>query len=345
MRQSPNGERYRVRLRIAVTVGVLALELAAPAAADLQYQVVTSDSPRDIGRRVARLAEQGYRVLTIVADAPSTTLVLSRENKGLRKNVAIAEYRVIDGRDAALVRSAGAEGYRLRALGRGQLARPVAVLERLLGAPVTLHDYRAEQVAPGADVEPALTAAGAEGYRAIAAVGDAGSEWIMLERPAGAENSGARDVRVVSGTAVSSVEAAINALAKDGFDVDTAWNRAPTGFGLFRDPTLMASVSRRRGRTTATAPVSINFGREPDTVGQFVAVVPFRGRFAFVVRIDERSDYATREIEWSNAAPKNAWEESPFLVTLRREWWKPIEAAWAITAANTVTHWIALERP
>lgn len=91
--------------------------------------------------------------------------------------------------------------------------------------------------------------------------------------------------------------------------------------------------------------MSINFGREPDTVGQFVAVVPFRGRFAFVVRIDDTSDYATREIEWSNAAPKNAWEESPFLVTLRREWWKPIEAAWAVSSGNKVTHWIALERP
>ena len=322
---------------------VLALWLVAPAiAADLQYQVVTSDSPKEIGRRVDRLAEQGYRVLAIVADAPSTTLVLSRDNKGLRKNVAIAEYRVLDGRDNALVHAAGIEGYRLCAVGRGQLARPVAVLERMLGAPVTPHDYRAEQVAPGADVEPVVAAAGAEGYRAIAAVGDAASEWIILERPDGATP---RDVRVVSGTGVSTVEAAINALAKEGFDVDAVWNRAPKGFGLFRDPTLMASVSRRRGAVAKAAPVAINFGREPDTVGQFVAVVPFRGRFAFVVRIDERSDYATREIEWTNAAPKNAWEESPFLVTLRREWWKPIEAAWAITSANKITHWIALERP
>jgi hypothetical protein len=330
----------------ATVAGVLCLWLAAPAiAADLQYQVVTSDSPREIGRRVDRLAEEGYRVLAIVADAPSTTLVLSRDNKGLRKNVAIAEYRVIDGKDATLVRAAGAEGYQLRATGRGQLARPVAVFERLLGTPVTPHDYRAEQVAPGNDVEPVLAAAGGEGYRTIAAVGDAGSEWIILERLAGAPNGTPRDVRVVSGTAVSSVEQAINALAKEGFDVDAAWNRAPKGFGLFRAPTLMATLSRRRGTTAATAPVAINFGREPDTVGQFVAVVPFRGRFAFVVRIDERSDYATREIEWTNAAPKNAWEESPFLVTLRREWWKPIEAAWAISSANRVTHWIALERP
>jgi hypothetical protein len=224
---------------------VLALWLVAPAiAADLQYQVVTSDSPKEIGRRVDRLAEQGYRVLAIVADAPSTTLVLSRDNKGLRKNVAIAEYRVLDGRDNALVHAAGVEGYRLRAVGRGQLARPVAVLERMLGAPVAPHDYRAEQVAPGADVEPVLAAAGAEGYRAIAAVGDAASEWIILERPDGAPP---RDVRVVSGTGVPTVEAAINALAKDGFDVDAVWNRAPKGFGLFRDPTLMCRG--REGRT------------------------------------------------------------------------------------------------
>lgn len=168
---------------------------------------------------------------------------------------------------------------------------------------MTPHDYRAEQVAPGADVEPVVAAAGAEGYRAIAAVGDAASEWIILERPDGATP---RDVRVVSGTGVSTVEAAINALAKEDFDVDAVWNRAPKGFGLFRDPALMASVSRRRGAAAKAAPVAISFGREPDTVGQFVAVVPFRGRFAFVVRIDERSDYATREIEWTNAAPKES---------------------------------------
>jgi hypothetical protein len=185
--------------------------------------------------------------------------------------------------------------------------------------------------------------AAADGYRAIASIGNSGSEWVIVEREA--NGGGAREARVIVGADVEKLEAQINALASEGFGCDVVWIRPPKGVALFRGGTLMAAVSRRRGSTSPAAHVKIETGERPYESGQFLAVVPLRTRFAFVVKRVGSSDYAVKDVTFPDSEERqSSWVEEPVLQRLRSQWWNPIELAWAVTSANKVTAWVGLER-
>ena len=321
--------------------------LAAPpaVAADLDWQIVSGLNTEYLERQVQRMAANGYRVQAIVADTAQPTIVVAREGGGLlRRSVpAAAEYRVLDSGDAAGIPELGAAGYTLRAIGRARSGPAIAIFERLL-AGKKAHDYRSVQAAPAAPLDPLLTAVAADGYRAIASVGDSGSEWVIVERDA--NSAGARETRVLAAPDVEKLEADINALAAEGFGCDAVWNRPPKGLALFKGGTLMAALSRRRGSTSPAAHVKIDKGERPYESGQLLSVVPYRNKFAFVVRRAASSDYSVKEARFPDRDAKrsSSWLEEPILQRLRSQWWNPIELAWAITSANTVTSWVGLER-
>ncbi|MEO7276145.1 MAG: hypothetical protein ABIX28_03680 [Vicinamibacterales bacterium] len=309
-------------------------------AAELDWQIITGATTGIIAGQVRRWAADGYRVQAIVADAPGPTVVVAREGRVFRRTPAVAEYRVLDADDGAQVTALGAEGFRVRAAGRGRSGPALVIFERELASRREPRDYRSLQAPPAGEVGPLLATASDEGYAVAAALGDSGSEWLILERRPG----GPRDTRVLSAPDVEALETSINQLASEGFACDAAWNRPPKGLGLFKPGTLMAAVSRRRGATTPAAHVAIDQGREPSESGRLIAVVPYRNSFAFVVARAGERDYAVKAVTIPADAAKDSWLEDRFLERLRGQWWDPIDAAWAITSANTVTAWVGLER-
>jgi hypothetical protein len=326
-------------LAIAFAAVLCALTMPA-AAADLDWQIVNGATARDIERQIQRWAASGYRVQAIVADAPGPTVVVAREGGPFRRMPPSAEYRVLDSRDGAQVSQLGAEGFRLRALARARSGRALAIFERNLSRPSTTRDYRSLMASPGEDPGPLLTSAADAGYRITGAVGESGSEWLILEQ----EGSAARESRVVSAPDVDALEAELNRLASEGFGCDTVWNRPPKGFAPFKGGTLMAALSRRRGATTPAAHVTIDKSQQPSASGQFIALVPYRNNFAFVIRRAPQTDYSVKEATFPAIDAKKSFLDEPLLQSLRSRWWNPIELAWAITSGNKVTAWVGLER-
>ncbi len=331
---------------VAVAAMLCALSATPAVAADFDWQIVTGLSTDYLERQVQRMAADGYRVQAIVADTANPTIVVAREGGGLfRRSVpASAEYRVLDPRDAAGIPALGAEGFTLRAIGKARNGPALAIFERMLAGKKTPHDYRSVQAAPAAPLDPLLTPVAAEGYRVIASIGDAGSEWVIVEREA--NSGGAREARVLAAPDVEKLEEQINNLASEGFGCDAVWNRPPKGFALFKGGTLMAALSRRRGSTSPAAHVKIDKGERPYESGQLLSVVPYRNKFAFVVKRAGSSDYSVKEVTFPDRDEKrsSSWLEDPILERLRSQWWNPIELAWAITSANKVTSWVGLER-
>ncbi len=321
--------------------------LSAPSAiaADLDWQIVSGMSTEYLQRQVQRMAADGYRVQAIVADTAQPTIVVVREGGGLfrRRVPASAEYRVLDPGGAAGIPALGAAGFRLRATGKARIGPALAIVERLL-AGQTPHDYRSVQAAPAAPLEPLLTPVAVDGYRVIASVGDSGSEWVIVEREA--DSGGAREARAITASDVDDLEARIDALASQGFGCDAAWNRPPKGVALFKGGTLMAALSRRRGSTSPAAHVKTEIGERPSESGQLLSVVPYRNRFAFVIRRSGSSDYSVKEATFPSRDEQRSSSviADPILERLRSQWWNPIELAWAVTAAGEVKSWVGLER-
>jgi hypothetical protein len=332
--------------RVAAAVAMLCALSAAPAAAaDFDWQIVSGLGTDYLEREVQRMAANGYRVQAIVADTANPTIVVGREGGGLFRRVpATAEYRVLDPRDAAAIPALGAEGFTLRAIGRGRNGPALAIFERMLAGKKTPRDYRSVQAAPAAPLDPLLTSVAAEGYRAIASIGDTGSEWVIVEREA--NSGGAREARVLAAPDVETLEAQINNLASEGFGCDAVWNRPPKGFALFKGGTLMAAMSRRRGSTSPAAHVKIEKGERPYESGQLLSVVPYRNKFAFVVKRAGSSDYSVKEVTFPDRDAKrsSSWLEEPILERLRSQWWNPIELAWAISSGSEVKSWVGVER-
>jgi hypothetical protein len=332
---------------VAVAAMLCAFSATPAVAADFDWQIVSGLSADYLEREVQRMAANGYRVQAIVADTLNPTIIVGREGGGLfRRGVpAAAEYRVLDPRDAAGIPALGAEGFTLRAIGRARNGPALAIFERMLAGKKTPHDYRSVQAAPAAPLDPLLTPVAAEGYRVIASIGDTGSEWVIVEREANS-SAGAREVRVLAAPDVEKLEEQINTLASEGFGCDAVWNRPPKGFALFKGGTLMAALSRRRGSTSPAAHVKIDKGERPYESGQLLSVVPYRNKFAFVVKRAGSSDYSVKEVTFpdSDAKRSSSWLEDPILERLRGQWWNPIELAWAITSANKVTSWVGVER-
>ena len=322
------------------------LSAAPAAAADYDWQIVSGLSTDYLERQVQRMAADGYRVQAIVADTANPTIVVAREGSGLfrRGAPASAEYRVLDPRDAAGIPALGAEGFTLRALGKARNGPALAIFERLLAGKKTSHDYRSVQAAPAMPLDPLLTSVAAEGYRAIGSVGDSGSEWVIVEREPG--SGGAREARVLSAPDVEKLEEQINTLASEGFGCDAVWNRPPKGFGLFKGGTLMAALSRRRGSTSPAAHVKIEKGERPYESGQLLSVVPYRNKFAFVVKRASSSDYSVKEVTFPDRDAKrsSSWLDEPFFERLRSQWWNPIELAWEISSGTEVKSWVGVER-
>jgi hypothetical protein len=323
---------------------MLCLLSASPAvAADLDWQIVSGMSTDHLQRQVQRMAADGYRVQAIVADTAQPTIVVVREGGGLfrRKVPASAEYRVLDPGGAAGIPALGAAGFTLRATGKARIGPALAIFERLV-AGQTPHDYRSVRALPAAPLEPLLTTAAGDGYRVIASVGDSGSEWVIVEREA--RSDGAREARVIEASDVDDLETRINALASQGFGCDAVWNRPPKGVALFKGGTLMAALSRRRGSTSPAAHVKTEIGERPSESGQLLSVVPYRNRFAFVIRRSGSSDYSVKEAAFPGRDEKRSVIEDPILERLRSQWWNPIELAWAVTSAGEVKSWVGLER-
>ena len=326
-----------------VLAATLCAQTSPALAADLDWQVVNGTTARDIERQVQRWAANGYRVQAIVVDAPGPTVIVARTSAGVfRRTPPSAEYRVLDSRDSEQVAGLGAEGYRLRAIARARSGRALAIFERDLATRGARHDYRPLMAPPGEDLGPLLTSAADAGYRIVGAAGESGSEWLILEREDG-EGTG-REARVISAPDVDALEVELNRLAADGFACDAAWNRPPKGFAPFKGGTLMAALSRRRGVTSPAAHVIIDKGQQPNSSGQFVALVPYRNNFAFVIRRASRTDYSAKEATFPDVDAKKSFLDEPLLQALRSRWWNPIETAWAITSANKVTAWVGLER-
>jgi hypothetical protein len=329
----------------AAAAMVCALSAAPAVAADFDWQIVTGLSTDYLERQVQRMAADGYRVQAIVVDTANPTIVVGREGGGLfgRRVPASAEYRVLDPRDAAGIPALGGEGFTLRAIGKARNGPALAIFERMLAGKKAPRDYRSLQAAPAEPLDPLLTSAATEGYRAIASVGDSGSEWVIVEREA---NSGAREVRVLTAPDVEKLEQQINNLASEGFGCDAVWNRPPKGFALFKGGTLTAALSRRRGSTTPAAHVKIEKGERPYESGQLLSVVPYRTKFAFVIKRAGSSDYSVKEVTFPDRDAKrsSSWLEDPILERLRGQWWNPIELAWAISSGSNVTSWVGLER-
>lgn len=336
----------------AVAVAAMLCTLSAPAAthaaaADLDWQIITGLSTDHLERQVQHMAANGYRVQAIVADTANPMIVVAREGGGLfRRNVpAVAEYRVLDPGDAAGIPALGAEGFTLRAFGKARQGPALAIFERVLAGKKASRDYRSVQAPPAGPLDPLLTSVSAEGYRTIAAVGDAGAEWVIVERePNG--SSVAREVRVITAPDVEKLEAQINSLASEGFGADAVWNRPPKGLSLFKGGTLMAALSRRRGSTSPAAHVKIEKGDRPYESGQMLSVVPYRNKFAFVIKHATSSDYSVKEVNFPDRDERrsSSWIEEPILERLRSQWWNPIELAWEISSGNKVTSWVGLER-
>lgn len=330
---------------VAVVAMLCAFAATPAVAADFDWQIVTGLSTDYLAREVQRMAANGYRVQAIVADTANPTIVVAREGAGLFRRVpAAAEYRVLDARDAAGIPSLGAEGFTLRASGRARNGPALAIFERMLAGKKTAHDYRSVQAAPAMPLDPLLESVSAEGYRAIASIGDAGAEWVIVEREA--SSGGAREARVLSAPDVEKLESQINALASEGFGCDVVWNRPPKGFNLFKGGTLMAALSRRRGSTSPAAHVKIDKGERPYESGQLLSVVPYRNKFAFVVKRSSSSEYSVKEVTFpdTDAKRSSSWLEEPILERLRGQWWNPIELAWEINSGNKVTSWVGVER-
>jgi hypothetical protein len=331
---------------VAVTAMLCALLVLPVVAADFDWQIVSGLSTDYLEREVQRMAANGYRVQAIVADTANPTIVVAREGGGLfRRGVpASAEYRLLDPRDAAGIPALGAEGFTLRALGKARNGPALAIFERMLAGKKAPHDYRSVQAAPAAPLDPLLTPVAAEGYRVIASIGDTGSEWVIVEREA--NNGGAREARVLTAPDVEKLEEQINNLASEGFGCDAVWNRPPKGLALFKGGTLMAALSRRRGSTSPAAHVKIDKGERPYETGQLLSVVPYRNKFAFVVKRASSGDYSVKEVTFPDRAAKrsSSWLDDPILERLRGQWWNPIELAWEISSGNEVKSWVGVER-
>lgn len=323
---------------------------ALPAmAADLDWQIVTGTSTGAIEREVQRWASTGYRVQALVADAPVPTVLIAREGRAFRRMPPSAEYRVLDPRDAAEVPALGAEGFRLRALAKARSGPALAIFERMLSPRGAPHDYRSLQAPPAGDVDPLLAAAANDGYRVAGSVGDAGSEWLILERDRAARGeaaapAAARESRVITAEDVEALEAAINRLASDGFACDAVWNRPPKGLALFKGGALMAALSRRRGVTSPAAHVTMSKGRQPSGSGQLIAMVPYRNSFAFVIRRATETDHAVHEVTFPTETGSSSWQDDSVLERLRSQWWSELDLAWAITSSGKVSSWMGLER-
>jgi hypothetical protein len=340
-----------MRLPAIALAAMLCTQTGPAAAADLDWQVVTGHSASYIERQVQRWASTGYRVQAVVADAPEATIVLAGEARLFRKMPAVAEYRVLDPGDAARVQALGAEGFVLRAIGRGRTGPALAVFERSVTARNAARDYRSVQVAPAADVQAPLEAAAADGYRVVGALGDTGSEWLILERESASnpkesasKNAAARESRVIAAPDVEKLEGDINRLASEGFECDAVWNRPPKGLALFKGGTLTAALSRRRGVASPAAHVTIDRGRQPSQSGRLIALVPYRNSFVFVIRRASQSDYSIKEVLFPDRDAKSSWLDEGLLEKLRGQWWSPIDLAWAITSSGKVTSWVGLER-
>jgi hypothetical protein len=331
---------------VAAAVMLCALSVMPAAAADYDWQVVSGLSTDYLERQVQRMAANGYRVQAIVADTLNPTIIVAREGGGLfRRNVpAVAEYRLLDPNDAAGIPALGAEGFKLRALGKARNGPALAIFERLLAGKTSPRDYRALMAPPAAPLDPLLASAAADGYRAIASAGDAGSELVIVEREA--NSGGAREVRVITAPDTEKLEEQINQLATEGFGCDTVWNRPPKGVALFKGGTLMAALSRRRGSTSPAAHVKIDRGERPSESGQLLAVVPYRNKFAFVIKHASSSDYSVSEVRFPDKYDRrsSSWIGDPFLERLRSQWWNPIELAWEVSSGNDVTSWVGVER-
>ncbi len=81
----------------------------------------------------------------------------------------------------------------------------------------------------------AADARGRQGYRVIASIGDAGSEWVIVEREA--NSGGGREAREARGwprqTSISSKNRSTTS-PHEGFGCDAVWNRPPKGLALFK---------------------------------------------------------------------------------------------------------------
>jgi hypothetical protein len=254
---------------------------------------------------------------------------------------ATAEYRVVDPGGAAGIAALGTAGFTLRATGKARVGPALAVFERPL-AGGTRRDYRSVHAAAAAPLEPLLVSAASDGYRAIASMGDSGSEWVIVEREA--DGGGAREARVIAASDVDQLETQINVLASQGFGCDAVWNRPPKGVALFKGGTLMAALSRRRGPTTPAAHVKTEIGQRPSESGQLVSAVPYRNKFAFVVRRSGSSGYSVNEASFPERDEKRSAIDDQVLERLRSQWWNPIELAWAVTSSGEVTSWVGVER-
>jgi hypothetical protein len=331
---------------VAAAVMFCALSAMPAVAADYDWQIITGLSTDYLERQVQHMAADGYRVQAIVADTTNPTIVVAREGGGLfRRNVpAAAEYRVRDSRGAAGISALGAEGFTLRASGKARNGPALAIFERLLAGKKVPHDYRSVQAAPAAPLDPLLMSVAAEGYRAIASIGDAGSEWVIVEREA--NSGGAREVRVLAAADVEKLEEQINSLAAEGFGCDAVWNRPPKGLALFKGGTLMAALSRRRGSTSPAPHVRIERGERPYESGQLLSVVPYRNKFAFVIKRASSGDYSVKEVTFPDRDAKrsSSWLDDTILERLRSQWWNPIELAWAISSGAEVKSWVGVER-
>jgi hypothetical protein len=320
-------------------VAAVACLVAVPAlAADFDWQVVTGTSARGMEHEVNRWARLGYAAQAVVLDAPGPTIALAVDRESRRRQPP-AEYRVLEPRDAGEVPRLGGVGFRLRAIGKARTGPAIAVFERDGGA----RDYQSLQAPPGADVEPLLARASADGYHVVGAVGDAGSEWLILERQERGD-AGARESRVLSAPDVEALEVAVNDLASAGYACDAAWNRPAKGLSMFKPGTLMAVVSRRRGVTTPAAHVRVEKERRPSASGRFVAAVPYRNGLAFVIEQARETDYSVKEVTFPAPSAKRSWYDDTWLDRLDGQWWDPLVAAWAIRSGNDVTSWVGLSR-
>ena len=115
----------------------------------------------------------------------------------------------------------------------------------------------------------------------------------------------------------------------------------------------MAALSRRRGSTSPAAHVKIEKGERPYESGQLLSVVPYRNKFAFVVKRAGSSDYSVKEVTFPDSDAKRAssWLEEPILERLRsavrrsvdsENYRKPAEAAGLTPASSSSEDLIGL---
>lgn len=325
-------------MRTVVTMAIVAGTLAAGAQADtLEWRIV---SGWGIQGEVTRLAAEGFRVDTVVVNAPEPTVLLRRPC--CRRAAATATYRIVTRDEVDRVAELGAQGYTLRAFGVDRGGVPLAVYELTSDAPGARHDYRSI-AADLASSEAELGSLAADGFRAVAASGRTASkpDWLILERK---PDTPARELKVIDETSATALEAALGKLAGQGYALDVAWGRTVKRFSLTGPERLAAVVSRPRGEARPVAHSRVTVASEPDSSsGALVSTALSRGGLAFVQRVGRSGSPWVRQVVWPSG-DEAAWERwAKAEQELRSYQSRPIGSAWVVWSAGSPSSLVVRE--